>query len=59
MVKRWFVTLPGAGYQVEDVGADDCGISPGGALVFMDNKRNITFAYAPGTWKFVQYQEEE
>lgn len=56
--RRWFVTLA-SGIDTEDVGADNCGIGPDGSLVFHRKDRTITFAYAPGTWKFVEFQGEE
>jgi hypothetical protein len=56
--RRWFVTLS-SGIDTEDVGADECGVSPAGALVFHRNDRTPTFIYAPGTWKFVEFQGDE
>jgi len=51
---RWFVTT--VHEEVEDVGANTLEIE-GGTLTFCDRRGKITFAYAPGTWKFVEYQD--
>jgi hypothetical protein len=53
--RRWFVITNQN--VTEDVGADDCSIAMDGSLVFTNNLRTITFAYAPGTWKFVEFQD--
>lgn len=55
---RWFVTTTETeAYNVEDVGAAKCEIVLSGSLIFRDAEGRITFAYAPGTWTFVEYQD--
>lgn len=51
---RWFVTT--SGNDTEDVGADSLKVEMG-SLVFYSRYDIVTFAYAPGTWKFVEFQE--
>lgn len=55
-MNRWFVTV--TDNSNEDVGAYSL-THDQGALVFRDEKRIVTWIYAPGTWKFVEYQGEE
>lgn len=53
--RRWFVDLVDG--EREDVGAGHLGII-NGALVFTnDTNDTVTFAYAPGVWKFVEFQD--
>jgi hypothetical protein len=54
--RRWFVTLS-SGIDTEDVGAEHCEVASSGALVFTNKDFDVTFAYAPGTWKFVEFQD--
>lgn len=53
--RRWFVDTTDD--QREDVGAESCEVYPSGALVFTNKDFELTFAYAPGTWKFVEFQD--
>lgn len=56
--KRWFVYLSGDSQIPEDVGAEYLDYDRG-ALLFSNRKGVLTFVYAPGTWRFVEFQDDD